>query len=131
MESKNDKSQEELLGLQLRVEELERKIAKSLEDEIKVKPRVFALGRTIKKIVYGSLALGIICILSTLLKTWISAPNALDWGILFSGVLLCGISFMTEFKLGKEGIQAKMVNVYDIMRDSVAVIQQLSNFLKP
>lgn len=62
----------------------------------------------VRTVIHVNLAIGVLCIGSAILKSWLSTPNSLDGAILLAGLVLCGVSLFREFKLGKNGLSAKL-----------------------
>ena len=59
-------------------------------------------------VLFTSLILGIICIISSILKTWFSTPLPFDWFLLGTGVILCGFSILKNFSLSASGLKAEI-----------------------
>jgi len=79
----------------------------------------------IKRIIYACLLVGIGCLANTIVKSWIGTPNALDWGILFVGLVLCAISLLKEFKVGKEGVSATIADISQLLQATKALSRML------
>lgn len=80
----------------------------------------------VRTIILVCLGLGIVCVLSTAMKSWFGQPNQLDWGVLFVGLVLCAISLFKEFTIGKQGISATLKSVQDILQSTRSVIHNLT-----
>jgi uncharacterized membrane protein YiaA len=71
--------------------------------------------RRVRALVWSCFVVGVLCIASTVLKTWIGTPNLLDWGLLFVGLVLCIFSLLKKFKVGKEGVEAEVGDVLRVL----------------
>jgi hypothetical protein len=105
------------------VEALLQQIDKSLQTWNAAKNKF--VPRPVRAVILVCLGLGSICILSTIVKSWVSTPNQLDWGILCAGLLLCGLSLFKEFRVGKGGLSAKLKDYADVLQNTKTVIGNL------
>jgi hypothetical protein len=81
--------------------------------------------RPTRTVILVCLVLGALCIVSTILKSWLGAPNFTDWLILLIGLLLSGLSLFKEFKVDKSGATV-------VLKDAMAALQSAhAQFLEP
>ena len=80
-------------------------------------------GRT--AVVWVSLVLGAICILSAILKSWLGEPKAIDWGLALLGVVLAGFSLFKSFEVSGKGITAVMALLNNLRQQ----LQNISDML--
>jgi hypothetical protein len=59
-------------------------------------------------VVFTCLALGVICVGSSVFKTWFGTPSSYDWFVLGMGVILCGLSLFRKVSLGAAGFDAEL-----------------------
>jgi hypothetical protein len=76
------------------------------------------------KVVWACIAIGAICIGSTLLKSWLAQPNWIDGFILLIGVILCGLSLFSKFV-----VNPKNGSIIVDVRDVFSLVQKLNQML--
>jgi hypothetical protein len=81
--------------------------------------------RPSRAVIWSCFSVGVGCFVSTVAKTWLGTPTPLDWGILFVGLILCVISLLKKFNIGKEGVEGE-VSIQRTLKDAQELIRELS-----
>ena len=129
------KSPEEIIREDMEKQKREKESAKPNDNNLsindnkdynnnKINNRKIIGSKFTKGIVIACFLVGCLCIFSGILKSWFGSPNNIDWGLLFVGLVLCGISLFRDVKIGKE----ELAITFQDFRDELYAVKE--SFIK-